>query len=384
MEQKCKDSRKKTKTFRPKLVIASTEECADLLYAGSFRAPDEFLYYETEKEKCIVVSPLDYARACSEAGTGIRVLQRSDLIKGEDMRTSVSVLLSRFLGVKCWEVPKRFPLYEAEELRKAGIEVQCCRSEIFFPERAVKKAAEIRKIRESVLATEEIMKQFRQILMDSKVNGKGFLEYSGKILTSEFLRSELEGNFKRSSYSAVQTIFAHGVQASEPHNAGSGPIRAGEVIVADIFPRSDKTGYWGDMTRTYVKGKAPAVVKRAYNAVLKASETAKKMLRAGVTGAEVHLAAAEVLRSAGFQTGHDKQGKPCGFFHGLGHGVGLEIHEEPRLSPLYREKLKAGNVLSVEPGLYYSSWGGIRLEDLVVIRRDSCECLNTMEMELEL
>ena len=384
MEQKCKDSSRKTKTFCPKLIVASTEECADLLYAGSFRAPDEFLYYETEKEKCIIVTPLEYARACKEAAGGIRVLQRSDLVKGEDMRTPVSVLLSRRLGVKCWKVPARFPLCEAEKLRKEGIEVECSSGDVFFPEREVKKAREIRLIREAVLATEEIMKQFRQILVDSKVNAKGFLEYSGKVLTSEFLRSELESEFKRMGYSASQTIFAHGSQAAEPHNAGSGPIRAGEVVVADIFPRNDATGYWGDMTRTYVKGKAPSIVKKAYNAVLKASETAKGMLRAGVTGAEAHLAAAEVLRSAGFQTGHDKEGNPCGFFHGLGHGVGLEIHEEPRLSPLYKKKLKAGNVVSVEPGLYYSSWGGIRLEDLVLIRKDRCECFNTMDMELEL
>ena len=126
------------------------------------------------------------------------------------------------------------------------------------------------------------------------------------------------------------------------------------------------------------------MVKRAFKAVLKASEAAKNMLHAGVTGAEAHQTAADVLAQAGFPTGCGRDGKPCGFFHGLGHGVGLEIHENPRLSPLNPHPLRAGNVVSVEPGLYYSNWGGIRLEDLVVITRTGIQCLNTMEMELEI
>ena len=372
----------KTKTF-PKLIIASTDECADLLYAGGFSAPDEFLYYETDTEKCIVVSPLEYARAVSEAAPDVKVLDRAVFLDREHPDEPFAVTLSRRLNIGCWEVPARFPLAQAEKLMKAGIRLKCC-SHSFFPKRQIKKAAEIKAIQQSVQATEEIMREFRQILIDSRTNAKGVLEYNGKVLTSDFLRSELEGNFKRMGYSAYRTIFAHGPQGAEPHNIGSGPILAGEPVVADIFPRSDATGYWGDMTRTYVKGKAKPVVRRAFKAVLAASEAAKKMLRPGVTGAEVHNAAAEILAQAGFATGRGRDGKPCGFFHGLGHGVGLEIHEEPRLSPLNPNPLRAGNVVSVEPGLYYSDWGGIRLEDLVVITRTGYRNFNTLEMELEL
>ena len=383
MAQKKQKSSPDSKTF-PKLIIASTDESADLLYAGGFNAPDEFLYYETDREKCIVVSPLEYARAVSEANPGVKVIERSRFVNKKNPAESITVNLSRALGIGHWLVPARFPLLEAEKLREAGILVTCSQSSSFFPERECKTRAEIKAVRQSQAATEEIMREFRQILIDSKINVKGFLEFHGKVLTSDFLRMELEDNFKRMGYTANRTIFAHGPQGAEPHNIGSGPIRAGEPIVADIFPRSDLTGYWGDMTRTYVKGKASPVIRRAFKAVKEASEAAKKMLHAGVTGAEAHQTAADVLVKAGFQTGCGRDGKPCGFFHGLGHGVGLEIHENPRLSPLNPNPLQTGNIVSVEPGLYYSDWGGIRLEDLVVITRTGIQCLNTLEMELEI
>lgn len=383
MTHKIQNSSPEIKSL-PKLIIASTEESADLLYAGGFDAPDEFLYYETTSEKCIVVSPLEFARASAQAHPGVRVIERSKFINREKPGESITVNLSRSLGIGHWLVPARFPLIEAERLREAGIQVSCSQAPSFFPEREIKSVRERKCILQSQTATEEIMREFRQFLIDSKINSKGFLEFHGKVLTSDFLRMELEGNFKHMGYTAKSTIFASGVQGAEPHNIGTGPIRANEPIVADIFPRSDSSGYWGDMTRTYVKGKASPVVKRAFKAVQEASEAAKKMLRAGVTGAEAHQTAADVLLRAGFSTGCGRDGKPCGFFHGLGHGVGLDIHENPRLSPLNPHPLKSGNVVSVEPGLYYSQWGGIRLEDLVVIMPKGCRSFNTMEMELEI
>lgn len=154
--------------------------------------------------------------------------------------------------------------------------------------------------------------------------------------------------------------------------------------MADIFPRSDRTGYWGDMTRTFVKGKASPVALRAFHAVRQASEEVLKVLKAGRPGAEYHDLAARVLESAGFRTGRGADGLPRGFFHGLGHGVGLDIHEDPRLAPSGVTQLQPGNVVSVEPGLYDPAWGGIRLEDLVVVRADGCENFCTMPKELEI
>ncbi|MBP5183183.1 MAG: aminopeptidase P family protein, partial [Lentisphaeria bacterium] len=235
-----------------------------------------------------------------------------------------------------------------------------------------------------VRAVEEIMGALREMIREAKIGSSGVLELAGKVLTSEDLRRELEGNFKKMGFTANHTIIACGKDASAPHKTGQGPLRAHETIVADIFPRSDGTGYWGDMTRTFVKGKAPKEVKKAFKAVLGASKAVFKVLRAGATGAGVHAVASEYLKEAGFVTGKDANALPCGFFHGLGHGVGLEIHEGPRLSPLNPKKLSAGNVVSVEPGLYYADWGGIRLEDLAVVREEGAEDLNGMDMTLEI
>ena len=217
---------------------------------------------------------------------------------------------------------------------------------------------------------------FRASAMDGEIN-----QYQVSASAGLSLRGTVDGKM---GYSATHTIIAHGVQTASPHDCGSGPIRAGECIVADIFPRNDVTGYWGDMTRTFVKGKAPDIVRKAYKAVKDASSEAFAMLRPGISGALVHNRALEILKRAGFETGKDKDGLPCGFIHSLGHGVGLEIHEGPRLSPYNALPLRPGNVVSVEPGVYYHAWGGVRLEDLALITLDGVENLNKMEMTLEI
>ena len=383
MRQNGNFSSRKHETFFPKLICASSDESADILYAGGFHAPDEFLYFETEQRRGIVVSPLEYSRACAEVKKGIEVIDRSALMRECGPDRPFLPFFSRHLGVSRWCVPERFPLKAAIELSDAGIEVICAKAP-FFPARECKTREEIAAIAKSVKATEEMMRLLHAMLAESKVNAQGCLELAGQVVTCEFLRAEIEGNFKRMGYTASRTILACGVQSAAPHNIGSGPVRAGEPLVADIFPRSDTTGYWGDMTRTFLKGRAPKHVLRAYRAVQKASETALGMIRAGVAASEVHIAAAKTMEELGFRTGRKRGGMPCGFIHGLGHGVGLEIHEGPRVSPLNTRPLRRGNVVSVEPGLYDPDWGGIRLEDLVAVTGTGCRNFNTMEKELEI
>jgi len=183
---------------------------------------------------------------------------------------------------------------------------------------------------------------------------------------------------------ASGTICAGGSQSACPHDAGSGVLYAGTPIVMDVFPRSMTSGYWGDLTRTMVKGRAPEVVKRAYHAVLEAREHAKTLIRPGAVPEEIHNAAAAMLEKRGFLTGRNDVGD-FGFFHGLGHGVGLEIHEAPRLSLRNRTPLKGGEIVTVEPGLYYPEWGGIRLEDMVYVEPSgACRCLTQVEDFLEI
>lgn len=366
-----------------RLICATPEACADLLYAGGFNAPDPIVWFQTPEFQAIVVSILEYERACVQAKKNVRVLPLEEFFRKEDKWKNDDLLIQRIsekYGINEWSVPGDFPVSTADFLRKNGIAI--LPSGNFFPKRECKTAAEIRKIKRSMEATQEAMILAKEILQQAEIGKNLTLRLGKKIVTSEFLRMEIEGFLKARGFTASRTITAHGTQCSQPHNVGSGPILAGETVVVDIFPRDDETGYWGDMTRTFVKGEPLPVVKRAYKAVLAASRAAEKMIRAGVTGAEVHNKAKEIMAQAGFETGKNKDGIPCGFIHGLGHGVGLEIHEAPRVSPANQGPLKKGQVISNEPGLYHPAWGGIRLEDVLVVTENGSENFYTMPKDM--
>lgn len=368
-----------------RLIVGSGEGCADILYASGFRAPDAFSYFEAGSVKGVAVSSLEYSRAVSSLKSGVRAFNRDSFIAEGAARDERQVLLgiSRKLRVGRWEVPSEFPLRLADALRAEGVEVVACEGE-FLPERRVKTKAELGLIRKAEAVTEEAMALAWGMLREAKISTDGSLKLSGRPLTSERMISEIELFLKGKGFSANNTIVACGPCGSQPHNVGSGPIYAKQPVIVDIFPRDDRSGYWGDMTRTFLKGKAPAVVLRAFEAVKLARDEAKKAVKAGVPGVEPHKLAFDVLASEGFKTGRGRDGLPCGFIHGLGHGVGLEIHEAPRVSPANKAPLEEGNVVSVEPGLYYPAWGGVRLEDLVAIRKRGCECLNEFPSELEI
>jgi Xaa-Pro aminopeptidase len=177
---------------------------------------------------------------------------------------------------------------------------------------------------------------------------------------------------------------AGGPQAADPHERGHGPLKAGESIIVDIFPVDLSTRYHSDMTRTFVKGEPNEGLQEMYDAVLESQKTALSMIRAGVNGRDIHRKVAEVLHEAGYKTNvHDQEkGKPLteGFFHGTGHGVGLEVHEAPRVS-LADEELIPGDVISVEPGVYDPNVGGVRIEDLVVVTEDGYRNLTKFAKE---
>ena len=366
-----------------RLICAAPEYCADLLYAGGFNAPDPIVWFQTSEFQAIVVSVLEYERACVQAKKNVKVLLLEEFFRKEDKVKSDELLIQRIsekYGITEWLVPGDFPVSTADILRKNGICI--VPSGNFFPKRECKNASEIKKIACAMAATQESMMLAKEILQQSVI-GKNMVLYSGKkVLTSEILRMEIEGFLKARGFTASRTITAHGVQCSQPHNVGSGPILAGETVVVDIFPRDDETGYWGDMTRTFVKGEPLPVVKRAYEAVLTASQAAEKMICAGTLAASVHNKAKEIMAQAGFETGKNKDGIPCGFIHGLGHGVGLEIHEAPRVSPANPGPLKKGQVISNEPGLYHPAWGGIRLEDVLVVTETGSKNFYTMPKDM--
>jgi Xaa-Pro aminopeptidase len=367
------------------LITDSTERSPDIFYATGFQCPDPFIFFSVENEQGIIVSPLEYQRARSETKKGITVFQDSTLFEKNIVSPSkeeqLSALTKKYDVVE-WSVPADFPLKYADSLRNEGIKVKASEG-IFFPGRTIKNDLEIKAIKKVQSVNEKAMELAASILAETSVDKNNRLEWNKAPLTSEILKSEIEVFLKRNGCTASQTITASGKQCAEPHNTGHGIIEAGKTIIIDIFPRNDSSGYWGDMTRTFVKGKAPANVKRAFQAVFKAKEEARMAARPGIKTSELHNTAFRILEKYGFPTG-SRGGRNFGFFHGLGHGVGLEIHEEPKVSPKNPGKLQYGNVITIEPGLYYPEWGGVRIEDLVIITTNGCECLNNPSAELEI
>lgn len=370
-----------------RLIFAASETCADMLYASGMLAPDPFLWYGRGGQCGVVVNTLEAGRARKQVKAGTLVLSQDEAahewgLSSSDVSPEALIRgVSSFLGVTEWVVPTTFPLGLAKAVEAHGVRLDPVPA--FFPERQRKDGTEVVHIREGIALAELGLQRALDILGQSIVGQDDVLLWCGETLTSEVLRGEIDALISRHGGSASHTIAAPGPQAADPHVAGSGPIRSGLPVVIDIFPRVDATGYYGDLTRTVVKGRASATVRRAFDAVRRAQEKAIAAARAGVPASSVDRAAAHVLAEAGFST-RLRASPPEGFIHGLGHGLGLEIHEPPRLMERSDEPLSEGNVVTIEPGLYYPEWGGVRLEDVVVIRANGVDSLTTAGKQLEI
>lgn len=278
------------------------------------------------------------------------------------------------------EVPARFPLRIADALREGGIEV-ASRPDPFFPGRAIKRADEIACLEESQAATEAAMLMAIDAVRRSEPGQDGVLQLDGEPLSSERLKGMVRSFLLERGLQIGPFIIAPGDQGCDPHNVGHGPLHAGEMIIIDIYPQHMTHRYWGDMTRTVVRGVASEVQKKMYAAVKRAQEAAIEMIRPGASGQKIHRRVQQIFEEAGFPT-EQRDGTWVGFFHGTGHGLGLDIHEPPRISAIGPE-LQEGLVVTVEPGLYYPGHGGCRIEDVVLVTGDGCRNFNRAPKELE-
>jgi Xaa-Pro aminopeptidase len=278
-------------------------------------------------------------------------------------------------------VPDNFPLGLARELKKLGVKLKP-RAAI-FPRREIKSADEVRKISAALMMAEVGMAEGTEVLRRSKIARNRRLIYHGLPLTSEKLRSVIDCAILQACGLAANTIVAGGRQACDPHERGHGLLRANEPIILDIFPRSQKTGYFGDITRTVVRGRANEAVKKLYDTVWRGQKVGFEKIRANVPTADVHKAVQKFFVQQGYKTGR-RDGRMEGFFHGTGHGLGLEIHEAPRLGATSAGKLRAGHVVTVEPGLYYPEIGGVRLEDVALVTSNGARNLTRFEKVLEI
>ena len=370
------------------LMVAESDHDANMLYATGMFVPDAFIYLRIRGRNYIVMSDLEIDRARKQA-PHCRVLSlsrfqkklRRDGVKNPGF-ADVLPLILRPRRIRSIFVPQNFPLGLAAELKRRGIRAKPSRGN-FFPSRELKSAAEVKKISAALMMAEVGMAEAMQVLRAAKIGKDRRLMYHNLPLTSEKLRAVIETAIIRASGVANHTIVAGGKQACDPHEGGYGPLRAHEPIILDIFPRSQKTGYFGDITRTVVRGRASEAVRKLYDTVFRGQEAAFNQMRPGVKTADVHKTVQELFTREGYKTGKIK-GRMQGFFHGTGHGLGLEIHEPPRTGPHSEGVLKTGQVVTVEPGLYYPHIGGVRLEDVALVTNGRPRNLTRFEKVLEL
>jgi len=375
----------KRKTAAPRVLYAASERDADILYATGFFAPDPFLFVEARGRRVMVMSDLEMDRALKQAQVD-SVISWSRLarrIEAEGKRATVAAVTERVLRdlrAESAEVPRTFPLGLARELERLGIRLAPA-DEPFWPERARKQKAEVRAIEAALRAAEAGLLAGIAALRACRISRDGYLLRHGRRFTAEDLRAAVDTTIIGLSCVPSHTICAPGDQAVDPHEEGHGPIRAHTPVVMDIFPRSQATGYYGDLTRTVVRGRASYRLHEVYACVHEGVRLGHSRLREGADGARIHREIQELFERQGYKTGI-QQGRMQGFFHGTGHGLGLDIHEAPSISTR-ASTLMAGNVVTVEPGLYYLGLGGVRIEDVALVEKNGSRNLTRVEKLLE-
>ncbi len=369
------------------LIVSASEGDANMLYATAFFAPDPFVFFKHRGRKYMVMSDLEIDRAKKQAEVDHVLslsLYHSELRKNGKQNPTTADLLERIFREKRMNrvaVPANFPTLLADELRARRFVLQV-RQDPFFPERERKRADEVRKIRDSLRVAELGLEAGIQTLKRARIGRDRDLYISGSRLTSERLKTIVNTSIMAQGWVPSHTIISSGDQCCDPHHEGSGSIKAHSSIIFDIFPRSQKTGYFGDLSRTVVRGRASERLKEAYGTVQAGQEVAYRMIRHGANGKEIHQKILALFEQRGFPTGKIG-GRMQGFFHGTGHGLGLDIHEPPRISPS-GAILRAGHVVTVEPGLYYIGMGGVRLEDVVLVTKNGNRNLTRAPQFLEI
>lgn len=352
----------------------------DMYYLAGFEASDPFIYLRTGGKSILLVPQLEFSRAKEEAETD-EVISTSEFVDGESRGEGgradmIAGVLERY-GIERLAVPEDFPLGLAEEL-SGKVDIEPVENRV-MEARKLKTESEVEKLEEAQSVTEEAMQEMERMLEEAE-SRDGELYLEDEPLTSERARRKLQVFLLEHDCTTPEgTIVACGEDGAKPHSRGSGVLEEGKPVVVDIFPRHGN-GYFGDMTRTFVKGEPGEKTENMHCAVKKAKEAALTEIEAGVKAVEVHSAVCDVLEEHGFDTMR-KGAEEEGFIHSTGHAVGLELHEPPRIADSDTE-LEAGNVLTIEPGLYYRDTGGVRIEDMILVTEDGYENFNSMRENL--
>lgn len=360
-----------------KVIFSDTCRDTDLLYWAGISVIDPFLAIVGEGRRMAFIHSLERDRLRQHSRFD-EVWLWEDFLAPEERSCSlfqkIASILSRLEkdhGFTHWQLPSNFPAAALLRLQERGLSFNVL-PDPFLPERAIKGEAEVAELRRAAAITSGGMALAREILLRSEIAADGSLVFEGKPLRSEFLKESIELFCFRQGALAENTIASCGSQSGQPHEEGQGILRAHQPIVVDLFPRLKSSGYWGDMTRTFIRGEPSAQQQRLYDAVLEAHRRSVAQVREGASAAEIHKRNVAFFEAEGWPMHISPEG--CtGFIHNTGHGVGLDIHEEPRLAH-GAGRLAKNMVITVEPGLYYPE-GGVRIEDTLLVREEDGEKL---------
>jgi Xaa-Pro aminopeptidase len=373
------------------LIYGDTMRSPELRHEVPVAIPDPFLYLERDGRRVVVVHSFEIPRV-ERVADGLEIVAPETLgfdelitsgLSNDDAWLRLVHRACEAFGVAGALVPATFPLELADFLRAQAVEVTADREQ-FVGRRRVKSAYELAGIRRAQRGAEDAMRAARELLRRAAPSN-GHLVVDGEPLTCERLRAAVEEVFAAHNLSAEEFVVSHGAQTAVGHDPGSGPIAPEEPIVLDLFPRDRESGCFADMTRTFVVGTPPEELVEYHRLAREALAEAVASVRAGVSGPELHRRACDFFERHGYPTQLSKPPGEVldhGFFHALGHGVGLEVHEEPGVGRSGQE-LVAGDVVALEPGLYRPGFGGCRLEDLVLVTETGGEVLTDFPYDLE-
>ena len=373
------------------LIYGDTMRSPELRHEVHVPIPEPFLYAEKGDRRIVILHSLEIPRvrigqpeleiiAPEQLGSDELYSQG---LKGWEIYLELAVRACRELGIVSAAVPASLPVGLADHLRANGIELTVDR-DLFDNRRRSKNETELRGIRKAQKACEAALDASRELLRRAQPNGAG-LEVDGRPLTCERLKRVIDEVFANHDVEGSDMIVSHGAQTAVGHNEGSGQIAPNEPIVFDLFPRDKATGCYADMTRTYVVGEPPDELKDWHRLVKEALDVSTADVKPGVNGRRLFEKVCDIFDGAGYKTQLNKEPGEVledGFFHGLGHGIGLEVHELPSLGRVGHD-LIPGDVVTVEPGLYRSGYGGVRLEDLVLVTDDGYEVITNYPYDLQ-
>lgn len=364
--------------FKEILIYASSQYCADALYFSKILIPDAFIAFSCKGKRIGVLSMLEIGRARKNSAFDVllpleTVREGARAATGKVSVAAIISFLRKEYQIEGFRVHPDFPAWLYAQLLELDVAVEAA-SGSFLEERLIKTPEELKHIEAANAASFAGISLAGQWIAAAEVAEDGRLMRDEKPLTSERLQRAIAKRCLDYGAVAQNSIVAGGDQACDPHECGQGPLYAQQFIIVDVFPRVQDTGYYGDMTRTFMKGPASDEQKRLYATVEQAQRQAIEGIQAGVIPGELQEQVEAFFKEQGYET--TASGNPQGFIHSLGHGLGLELHEHPSLSRGQAMPLEVGHVVTVEPGLYYPGLGGVRIEDVVCVQKTGCTYLS--------